>query len=339
MSTGVETIHLRRCEERTEAVEALVGLAGGRCGLRGVLGDLDRRGRASRCPRILGRAVARALVWDAADRRDPRWWPQGVTLNQDGTLLVSWYSKTIAGLNQGVRVSVFDPATARYRHVLMVLPEVEDGRPTLTPLRVHAGGLARCGDELHIAATARGFFTARLGDIVAIPDPAPAGITTYGYRYLLPVSSTHRAGAADGVERMRYSFLDRFEDPPSLLAGEYGRGAQSTRLARFRLDQDLRLTTGSDGLSRPELLVDVGVRGMQGVAAVDGVLHMTSSCGTHTPGSVYVGTPGGLRRHRWATPIGPEDLTYSLADDLFWSVTEHPRRRWVYAMRRSWFVR
>ena len=53
------------------------------------------------------------------------------------------------------------------------------------------------------------------------------------------------------------------------------------------------------------------------------------------PGSVYVGRPGAWRRHRWAVPMGPEDLTYWPSTDGLWSLTEHPRRRWVFAMRRS----
>ncbi len=52
---------------------------------------------------------------------------------------------------------------------------------------------------------------------------------------------------------------------------------------------------------------------------------------------MYVGRPGAFRTYRWATPMGPEDICWDAATDLLWSVTEHPRRRWVYAMRRSWF--
>ena len=32
-----------------------------------------------------GRAVHRALTWDAADRRDPRWWPQGISTSADAS--------------------------------------------------------------------------------------------------------------------------------------------------------------------------------------------------------------------------------------------------------------
>jgi hypothetical protein len=38
-----------------------------------------------------------------------------------------------------------------------------------------------------------------------------------------------------------------------------------------------------------------------------------------------------------ALPFGPEDITYWPSMDTFWSVTEHPYRRWVYALNRGQF--
>jgi hypothetical protein len=52
------------------------------------------------------------------------------------------------------------------------------------------------------------------------------------------------------------------------------------------------------------------------------------------PGSVYVGRPGAFTRHRWAAPMGPEDIAYWPSADLLWSLSEHPRRRWVFAIPR-----
>ena len=52
---------------------------------------------------------------------------------------------------------------------------------------------------------------------------------------------------------------------------------------------------------------------------------------------MYVGTPGDFPTHRWATPMGPEDIAYWPSTDLLWSVSEHPRRRWVFSMKRSFF--
>ncbi len=62
----------------------------GAVGLEGV----PLTGRLSRSP-LLRVAGMRAWTWEAADRRDREWWPQGITDAADGdpTLLVSWYAK------------------------------------------------------------------------------------------------------------------------------------------------------------------------------------------------------------------------------------------------------
>jgi hypothetical protein len=76
-----------------------------------------------------------------------------------------------------------------------------------------------------------------------------------------------------------------------------------------------------------------------GVAVVEGVYYVTSSNGPVSPGTVHTGRLGEFRRHRFATPIGPEDLVYWPENDALWSVTEHPHRRWIYAMGRKGFRR
>ena len=166
------------------------------------------------------------------------------------------------------------------------------------------------------------------------------GLHSFGYRYVLPVRSTYRARTEEGQERLRYSFLslDRTSSPPGLLAGEYARrGRGTTRLARFALDPDTwLLETGDDGWSRPLVLDDGEVAHMQGVAWARDRYHLTVSHGPW-PGSVVTGVPGRMRRHRWAVPMGPEDLAYWPSTDRLWSLTEHPHRRWIVSMDRGWF--
>ena len=351
-------IHLVRTDENVDEIEALAARTGGRAGLAALLTDLDRQGRRSLLGRLLGRAVHRAYTWDAEDRRDPHWWPQGISTSADASdtedaegtdgrrvLAVSWYAKH----DQGVRISFMDLATRRYRHVLLVVPTLTDGVLGLRPLKVHAGGLVWCGPYLHIAATAKGVITCRLDDILRLPDSEAAadrlavedgGVASYGYRYVLPVRFTYRAVTGEGLERLRYSFLslDRGSDPPQLVAGEYGTSAQTRRLARFPLDPETSfLAVGEDGVSRPLVVDEDGAVRTQGAAVVGDTWYLTASTGPRVPGSVYVGRPGAWRRHRWATPMGPEDVTWWPSTDLLWSVTEHPRRRWVFAMKRSWF--
>lgn len=353
-------VHLTRTDESVDEIEALAAVLGGRVGLDDLLDDLDRRGRRSWLP---ARAVHRAYTFDAADRRDRRWWPQGVTTSADASdteeiagrriVAVAWYAKTLPGDesgNHGARITFFDLGSRRYRHALLVVPTMNDGVLGLEPLRVHAGGIVWHGPYLHVAATAKGFFTCRLGDLMRVsPDLEGPGagigiaedrVASYGYRYVLPVRFAYQARTDKGHEKLRYSFmsLDRAATPPELVAGEYGYGAGKTRrLARFPVDpESLLLATADDGASRP-LGVEEGVGQMQGAVVARGRYHVTVSHGPWTPGSVYSGVPGDFRRHRYATPMGPEDIAYWPSTDLLWSVSEHPRRRWIFSMKRSRF--
>ncbi len=342
----VTGVHLTRTEENVAEIDALAGVLE-RVGVHGLLDDLDRQGRRTYAPLpfLLGRKVSKALTWDAADRRDPSWWPQGVSnsLRTDverPTLAVSWYSKG----GHGARVSFFDLATRRYRHALLVEPTLVHGTAGIKPVKVHAGGIVWHGPYLHVAATGRGFLTFRLDDVLRV-DPAAqaeAAIETYGHEYVLPLRFAYKAVTDKGIEKLRYSFLalDRSTDPESIVAGEYALRDQTRRFARLPLDPGTGLlATDEDGLSRP-LVDERGQVRMQGVAVIAGCYYVTTSEGHHTPGTVHVGTPGTFRSHRFATPMGPEDLSWWPGDgpggtDVLWSVSEHPRRRWLFAMRKS----
>ncbi len=342
--------HLVRTDENVDEVDALAAAVGGRAGLGAVLADLPRRVRRWWVP---ARAVHRAWRFDGADQRDVRWWPQGVSSSEDASfggdadgvagrrvVAVAWYAKNLpGGGRQGSRVTFVDLGARRYRHVLLVVPTLRDGVAGLEPLHVHAGGIVWCGGYLHVAATARGFYTCRTADVLRMPDDSP--LDTFGYRYVLPARFQYQAVTDDGAERLRYSFmsLDRESDPPALVVGEYGRGTGRTRrLTRFPLDPTTMLpATAEDGAVRPLGLED-GVGQMQGAVVARGRLHVTTSHGPWTPGSVHTGPAGTeLARHRWATPMGPEDLAYLPSSDELLSVTEHPLRRWVFTMKRSWF--
>jgi hypothetical protein len=339
-------VHLTRTDENVAEIDALAGLlaehGGGRVGIDGVLGDLDRRIRRTYCPvpRMLGLAVDRALTWEARDRRDIRWYPQGISNSvrtgvERDVLVTSWYSKRDAGS----RVSFIDLAEKRYRHVLLVEPTLEGGMPGFKPLEAHAGGIVWHGPYLHVAATGRGFLTCRIEDLMRVPTAA--GLATHGHDYVLPVRFAYRAASDEGVPRLRFSFmtLDRSTDPPYLVVGEYGNSKQTRRLARFPTDAATGLlATGEDGVSRPILDDDDGLARMQGTAVVDGTYFVTSSHGS-SYGHMHVGTPAAFHTKRWATPPGPEDIVYWPETDLLWSVSEHPGRRWVFAMNRSRLLR
>ena len=355
---GRPGIHLTPGDDRSDAVDVLTERFGGRVGVDGVVAALGRRARPSRTGRLLGRAVTEAYTWDDVDNRDPRWWPQGISSSADASpteevagrrlLVTSSYAKDLGDGSHGCRVSVVDLETLRYEHVLLVQPGIAaDGSPTLRPLRVHAGGMAWVGPHLHLAATARGLVTARTDDVLAVDDVPTTDrlgteggrLAAYGHRFVLPVRLRLRAGTEEGHERFRYSFLalDRSGDEPALVTGEYGRGGRSRRLVRYAVDPRTSLPlVDDDGVARP---VDwwQGVHQMQGAVVCAGQHLLTVSRGPIMPGTVHAGRPGSLRARRLAVPMGPEDMTYWPSTDRVWSLTEHPRRRWFFSMRRAWF--
>ena len=353
----VQGVHLHRTDEALAEVDALAERLGGRVGIDGLLGDLQRRMRRSIAP---GLKVGRAFRWNLRDGWDKRWWPQGVTTSADASdtediagrkvLAASWYAKDVAGVGKGSRISFLDLRRRRYRHVLLVVPTfAKDGTLRLDRLNVHAGGIVWCGPYLHVAATKKGLFTARVDDIMRVPDELrdpdrnrigfhDGKVSTYGYRYVLPVRFAYRSAADDGFEQIRYSFLslNRSGSHPELVAGEYGRGGATTRLLSYPLDpESLHLVPGEDGLARPVLLEQGGVGNMQGAAVVGGRWYITRSRGPWGLGSLYVGTPGNFERHRWALPMGPEDISFWPSTNTLWSVSEWPGRRWVYSVKRS----
>lgn len=360
---GTVGVHLTRVEQHGAAVEALAETLGGRVPLTSLLDELKFTATDSRWGRLAGRAVHRAIAFDRHDQRDRVWWPQGVTTSADadpsGTVagrrlvVVTWYAKEVGGVRRGSRVTFLDLDTLRYRHVLLVEPTLdEEGRLGLSSVRIHAGGVVWAGPWLHVAATARGFLSFRVDDLMRVTDdnlrPDEIGVeeldgvrrvASFGHHHVLPVRVVHRARTDEGHEPLRYSFLslDRASMPPGLLAGEYGRGGQTTRLARFDLDAETWLpATDGSGTSRPALAETRTVQ-MQGDVVARGRHHVSTSAGPWMPGSILTGQPDRLRRHRFAAPMGPEDMSYWPHTDMLWSVSEHPGRRWVHAMRRSWF--
>jgi hypothetical protein len=353
----VHGVHLRRTDERVDEVAALPAACGGAVGVDGVLHDLDRRLRRA-VP--TGLKVWRSWAWDRADAFSRRWWPQGITTSLDATgtgrglvagrevVVASWYSHAVDGITKGVRISFADVNARRYRHVLLVVPKVVDGQVTFTQLKAHAGGIVWVGPWLYVAGTRKGIHVFRMSDLVRIPDALfdeDAGrighnedrLSSFGYRYVLPLRFSYRAAADEGEEPLRYSFLslDRDASGPTLVVGEYGRRQQTTRLARFDLDPETwLLPVDEEGYSRPLLLEGNGQRGMQGACVVGGTWYLTASHGPWGLGTLYVGRPGAWRAVRGALPMGPEDIAYVPATDSLWSVTEHPGRRWIYKLRR-----
>jgi hypothetical protein len=307
-------VHLRRSRDLTPEIDALALRSGGRVGLSAVLGDLDRRLRRTWAP---GLAVRRAWTWEPSDRRDHHWWPQGISPSPgpERVLAVSWYAA--AG---GSRLSFLDLDRRRYRHVTLVRADADGSH---APLKIHAGGIAWRGPWVHLAATRGGFWSCHVDDVVRGPDG-----------FLLPVRFRH-ATPARHDDDIRFSFLTIAGE--ELVAGEYGGPTQSRRLARLALDPETLLPVTDDDDQVVPVVADHGVVRAQGVAQAGRRLYLTASHGPWGLGTIWSGEPNGFREHRWAVPMGPEDLAYDEHGDWLWTVTEHPRRRWVIAMRRSSF--
>lgn len=341
-------VHLVPGADRGAEVDALANRLGGRVGLDGVLADLDRTAKRVRVP---ARAASWGFRWDREDMRSKRWWPQGISTPPDDlsghdtgreVLVTSAYARPVDGVEQGARltfVDVTDRDAIRYRHVLLVEASLrEDGAVAVRPVRLHAGGIVWHAGHVHAAGTLRGLATFRLDDVLRIRDRTPTTPAAFGHRYVLPLRFTYDAGTAEGAQRMRYSFisLDRSVTPPQLVAGEYSRTGP-TRLARFDLDGTTGLLVAPGGRAAPRELHEHGPPGMQGAVSVDGRWYVTTSHGPLRLGSLWAGRPGELRRHRWALPIGPEDLASWPERDELWSLSEYPGARYVFAMPRSRF--
>jgi hypothetical protein len=344
---------LRPASSRTRRVDALAARLP-RVGLQGVLDDADRFGSACEVP---GEAAGEGFTWDARDRDDASWMPQGVAaLRRGEVLLVSWYGRRRSlGRTQGSRISVVDrsdPARPRYAHVLLVSTRRPLGLLSFAPVPVHAGGIAVLGDLLYVADTWAGVRVFRLSDVVRVPRrrldgalPWPGagtrtlgrrptgGFTSYGYDHVLPQALRLRTPLRPGARPLRWSFLSvgRVAGELSLVAGEYGRKGSAPRLARYRLDPATGLPVlAADGTCPPGELHEQQAPRMQGVAVHDDTWFLSASAGKGQPGDLHVGAPGAFVRHRGVLPPGPEDLDWSLPGEQLWCATEWPGRRWVF---------
>lgn len=361
-SNAVDGATLHRGPDRGPAIEALTAYGARRVGLDGVLADLDRRGEPTDLvPRLV--RVEAAFTWERADRATRRWWPQGITTSADASpdgtvdgrpvLLTSAYAKPVGGVGQGSRITVVDLSDERrprYAHVLLVQARLdEQGVVSLGPLQAHVGGIVWHGGLLHVAATAKGFWTCALDDVLRV-DPLPApeacgvgpeGVATFGHRFVLPVRWGHASRTPDGAEPLRFSFLSRSHGvpgPPEIMAGEYGHGSMTTRLWHYDLDPATHLLAAdAEGVSRPRPARVVGVERMQGAVVAHGRTYVTSSRGRLRRGSLWAEDDGVLHEHAYALPPGPEDVAYWPERDQLWTLTEHPHTRAVVGLDRRRF--
>lgn len=273
----------------------------------GLDGLLARGGRRARWAGMPGAAVSGGcgIRWPWREQRDRSWWPQGVDV-RGHIVAVSWHHK-VNGADDAARVTFIDlrdNRRPRFSHVQLVDAE-------LSPIPIHAGGIAWSGERLFIADTFGGLRHFDVGDIARS-----------GREYLLPQSGGYEASTTEGERRMRYSFvsLEHAASGPMLVAGEYRSGTDA-RLVRVPLDGGAETELHLPGMYR-----------MQGVCVVDGTWYITTSNGRDGGGDLWVGQPGELVRHKAVLPPGPEDLAREPGTRRLWSASEYPGSRWVYAI-------
>lgn len=204
-------------------------------------------------------APANRYCWDSDDTNSREWVPQGVTSVSDAqddelwgdhtALVVASYDNynpgTVDGVRcvgssndacneKGARITFFNPATHRYRHVLLAWPYVNNfghvsfdalharDNPPPAQSGIHAGGILWYGNYLYVPDTTRGLRVFDMRYIFDLdPDNDPDtddatqdGLTSnvtdkkqvgrennvfygYGYRYVMPQVGTwtNNAGA------------------------------------------------------------------------------------------------------------------------------------------------
>ncbi|MBA2716329.1 MAG: hypothetical protein H0U51_04635 [Propionibacteriales bacterium] len=315
---------------------------------RGLLGFLRWSSRPSRAVEVKPPApiATYGFRWRFWDCLTLRWWPQGITTSADASdtgvvggrevVVVSWYAKRVRGRSLGVRLSfidVTDRDRPTYRHVLLVEPVRDDRSGVVEPrlVRVHAGGVVWYGPSVWVADTYGGFRLFDLNDAVRL-----GGDHIEGYRYVLPQRTSYLNAADEGAQPFRFSFvsLDRSGAVPWLLTGEYGDLAAPRRVARYRLDPGSgRLAVTDDGCARPVELVTDGPQRMQGAVAMNGRHYLATSNGRWRRGNLWTTKPGeGPQDQGSVLAVGPEDLAYWPQRDELWNLSEHPLRRYVYAL-------
>lgn len=313
----------------------------------GIAGLLRGGGRRARPGRVPAPAATEGFRWGLLDEWSQRWWPQGIELlvghgvgrddGRDDVLLVSWFAQQRRGESQGARITVVDRRDRRrprYHHVLLVEPYRDGSVIRMRPVDIHAGGLAVVGNRLFVAATYGGLRRFELDDILQVTGRGP-----FGYRHVLPQSGHERLlGGDDGGgggdsdsdsdNRMRFSFVsverDSSRGGDHLVVGEFGPERGGRRLGRIPMG------TGSERVE----VIDVhepGIARMQGATVVDGTWFVSASNGLRA-GDLWVGSGGAWVCHAGVLPPGPEDLTASHDGRRLWSLSEYPRRRWVFAM-------
>ena len=256
------------------------------------------------------RYFQKGFTWDREDNRTRRWRPQGITeftSNNKSFIVASWYSRDKkVRSNQGVKVSFVDYTdieSIKYRHVLLVDRDLE-------PLRgMHAGGLHYLEGKLYVPDSRGGKKTIRVfpTDSFSIV-PKNEKKRLFNFKYFLVQESSHEVATVP-------SFLSYDWSTEQFITGTYHK-KEKRSLQWYNPAQN---TTNLDGPFYKK---------MQGAAAADSHLWISTSFGRYGKSHLYHGTftpgetPDLASFKKTPYPPGLEDLHLSPSSNQLWMLTE-----------------
>ncbi|MEV8632773.1 hypothetical protein AB0395_14040 [Streptosporangium sp. NPDC051023] len=341
-ATAVEPFELRRNDGDLAAGVRALGKQLRRVPLETVLAKANRVAarKGATGAGAFGTMRPKPVDWycfDADDNDVTDWYPQGLTCASDAGIagnvfVVSWYFKPESVPERGVRLSFLDTATLRYRHVLLV---VAGPGGDISPIDIHAGGVAWYGGLLYVADTEHGL---RVFDTRQIFEVNGEGKTTigrrggvydaFGYRYVMP--QTGAWTSTGGAARFSFAAVDRSTEPDTLISGEYVETPQEVgRVVRWPLNPDGSLRADAAGVARAVDAYRLPEARIQGALSHDGTWYLSQAAGSTRNGTLLVVGETVARR---PYPIGSEDLTCVRDRNTVWSVTEFAGRRVVYGV-------
>lgn len=344
-------------DSRPPLVTALEGIAT-KATMADVLADLNRDATETAVVPGSPPGVAQAFRWNAEDQAGNDWIPQGISGSPDANatamvdgkrvVIVSWYhTPPEGGLDKGTRLAVVDvtnPATPKYRLVLLVAPSGTPAAPSFVPINLHAGGVVWVGDLLYVADTSRGFRVFDFRHLLRVETDVDeigcaAGKCRGGlYKYVLPeIGAYADASSCDLI--FSWVSLDRSSSPPALVSGEYCSttacaGPLAGRIVRWPLDANGHIATrGATSTSWPEATWLMGQKQVQGGAMSGATAYLSSSAPAGGAGALYRVAVGKSATSKWIDT--PEDLMIDPTKDQIWSLSEGEGARVVFGASRA----
>ncbi len=156
----------------------------------------------------------------------------------------------------------------------------------------------------------------------------------HNYAYVLPQVNLYSL-CKTCCARFSFVGLDRTAQPPRLITGEYAVTSYNGRLIRWLLDAATGRLQATDNLVQSPFAYFAGVRRMQGGLSIGKEVWISSSDkypGTSSIASLYRYTGLGAKVTLRKLPRVPEDLSYHKAEGGLWTLTEVPKKRYVWSM-------